>query len=358
MDEKSFQQFLIGAKKAGASDIHIGAGSAPSIRVNGELRPVRMNEFTPSDTEGIASFVLKHARWAGELDDLQDYDCSYSAPGIGRFRVSVFRQRNTVALVLRAIAMEVPNFEALGLPPVLQKIAQEERGLVLITGVTGSGKTSTLAAMVNYINHTSTKHILSIEDPIEYMHKDARSRVTQREIGPDTRSFASALRSALRQDPDVILVGEMRDPETIEIALKAAETGHLVLSTAHTVDAVRTIGRVVGAFPSDAQQNVRNRLAEALKATVSQRLLRRADGRGRVVALEIMINRTGIDDLIRSPERTGEMTDYMVKGRDMYGTQSFDQHLAELMKQGFITMDVAKEAASNPADFERALTFS
>jgi len=251
----------------------------------------------------------------------------------------------------------VPTVDSLGLPPVVKTMAEYERGLVLVTGVTGSGKSSTLAAIVRQINETTRAHILTIEDPIEFLHEDKLSRITQREIGPDTGNFAQALRAALRQDPDVILVGEMRDTETIEIALKAAETGHLVLSTVHTTDAARTIGRLCDAFPADAQEPLRHRLAENLKGTISQRLLPKAQGKGRVVTAEVMVSTDAIREYIVDPERTHEITDYLSKNRDVYGTQSFDQHLSELYKAGSITLDVAKAAASNPSDFERALSF-
>jgi twitching motility protein PilT len=356
MDVATFHQFLSGAVKSGASDIHFKASSAPAIRVNGELRPVRLPALAAQDTLRIAEHILTGARWGGDMNQLREVDTSYAVEGVGRFRASVFRQLGNVAVILRAIPFHVPTLEQLQLPPVVPKICAEDRGLVLVTGVTGSGKTSTLAAMVNHINQTTRKHILTIEDPIEYVHADIHARITQREIGADTTSFSSALRSALRQDPDVILVGEMRDLETIDIALKAAETGHLVLSTAHTQDAARTIGRIIGAYPSEAESTIRGRLAETLKATIAQRLLPRADGRGRALAAEVLVNTITVQELIRNPARTGEITDFLVKGADIYGTQSFDQHLARLAKGGTITFEVAKEAATNASDFERAMT--
>ncbi|MEW5850233.1 MAG: PilT/PilU family type 4a pilus ATPase [Myxococcota bacterium] len=353
MDLATFNQFLGAAVKAGASDIHFKAGTAPAVRVNGELRPVRVPALHAEDTQRIAGHILNAARWRGNMEELREVDTSYALEGTGRFRASVFRQMGNFAAVLRSIPMTTPNFDMLGVPPVLKKIAEEDRGLILVTGVTGSGKTSTLAAFVNEINQRFRKHILTVEDPIEFIHQDAQSRITQREVGPDTPSFATALRAALRQDPDVILVGEMRDLETIDIALKAAETGHLVLSTAHTIDAARTIGRIIGVYPPDAQQGVRNRLAETLRASISQRLLARADGRGRVVAAEILVNTLGISELIREPGRTAEITEHLEKGRDVYGTQSFDQHLAYLFQSAVVTQEVAREASTNPSDFER-----
>ncbi|MBI5497908.1 MAG: PilT/PilU family type 4a pilus ATPase [Deltaproteobacteria bacterium] len=355
MDLATFNQFLGAAVNSGASDIHFKAGVTPAVRVNGELRPVRVPALRPEDTMAIARHILTAARWQGDAQKLQEVDTSYPLENVGRFRASVFRQMGHLAVIMRAIPANVPTFDQLGLPAVVKKIAEEDRGLILVTGVTGSGKTSTLAAFVNHMNQTTRRHILTIEDPVEYIHQDNFARVTQREIGPDTHRFASAQRSALRQDPDVILVGEMRDLETIDIALKAAETGHLVLSTAHTIDASRTIGRIVGAYPSDAQPGVRNRLSETLKATMSQRLLPRADGRGRVVAAEILINTLSVQECIRDADRISEIKDLLEKGHDVYGTQSFDQHLSWLLQQGAVTMEAATEAATNSADFERAV---
>ena len=357
MEQRTFNQLLAAAVKNGASDLHLKAGAPPALRINGALLPVKVPALMPEDTKAVADFILKGSRWKGSLDDLRDWDTSYAVEDVGRFRCNIFRQKGNFALVLRAIPFNVPTVESLGLPPVVKSMAEYERGLILLTGVTGSGKSSTLAAIVRQINETTRAHILTIEDPIEFLHEDKLSRVTQREIGPDTGGFSQALRAALRQDPDVILVGEMRDAETIEIALKAAETGHLVLSTVHTTDAAKTIGRICDAFPADAQEAVRHRLAENLKGSISQRLLPKATGKGRVVAAEIMVSTESIKDFIINPDRTHEMADYLAKNRDIYGTQSFDQHLAELYKGGQITLDVAKSAASNPSDFERALSF-
>jgi twitching motility protein PilT len=274
---------------------------------------------------------------------------------VGRFRVNIYRQRNTFAVILRVIPFEVPTLESLGLPPVLREVASEERGLVLITGVTGSGKSSTLAAMINLINQTQRCHILTIEDPIEFMHKNQKASISQREIGLDTPGFNVALRAALRQDPDIILVGEMRDTETIDIALKATETGHLVFSTVHTTDAAKTVGRLISVFPSSEQNMVRIRLAENLKATVSQRLLVRKGGKGRVAALEILRMTKTIEECIKDPLKTHEIKDVIEAGRDTYGTQSFDQHLMELFNGGVIDFETAQSAATNPSDFERAV---
>jgi twitching motility protein PilT len=357
MEQRTFNQLLAAAVKNGASDIHLKAGAPPALRISGSLLPVKVPALMPEDTQAIAQFILTSNRWKGDIHELRDHDTSYAVDDVGRFRVNIFRQKGNCALVLRAIPFNVPTVESLGLPPVVKAMADYERGLVLLTGVTGSGKSSTLAAIVRQINETTRAHILTIEDPIEFLHEDKLSRITQREIGPDTGTFAQALRAALRQDPDVILVGEMRDVETIDIALKASETGHLVLSTVHTTDAAKTIGRLCDAFPADAQEPLRHRLAENLKGTISQRLLPKAQGKGRVVAAEIMVSTEAIKEYITDPERTHEITDYLAKNRDIYGTQSFDQHLSELYRAGAITLDVAKAAASNPSDFERALSF-
>jgi twitching motility protein PilT len=357
MELATFNQFLAAAVKNGASDVHFKVGTAPALRVNGQLLPVKVPALQPEDTARICRHLLSSSRYKGQLEDLQDWDTSYALEGVGRFRANVFRNKGHLGAVMRSIPLTIPDFAKLGLPPVLEKIAQEDRGLVLVTGVTGSGKSSTLAAMVNYINQHYRKHIVTIEDPIEFVHEDRFSRVMQREVGPDTPDFGKALRAAMRQDPDVILVGEMRDAETIEIAIKAAETGHLVLSTVHTQDAYRTINRIIGVFPPEAQTGVRNRLSENIRATISQRLLPHASGKGRVVAAEIMVSTVSVVEFIKDPDRTHEIKDYLEKNSDILGTQSFDMHLVKLMREGQITMEVAKEAASNPSDFERALAF-
>jgi twitching motility protein PilT len=286
------------------------------------------------------------------IDKIRDYDCSWGAPGVGRFRVNIFRQRGTMGIVMRVIPIEIPTLEEMNLPAVLSKIADNHRGMVLVTGVTGSGKSTTLAAMLNHINETRSQHILTLEDPIEFLHKDKKSSLTQREIGTDTESFGVGLRAALREDPDTVLVGEMRDTETIDIALKAAETGHLLFSTLHTQNAVKTISRIIAVFPPEEQEMVRVRLAESIIAVISQRLLPRKDGNGRVAAVEVMLATSTIRDLILEPERTDEIADLIAEGREQYGSQTFDQHLADLVKEDRVSFEVAKAAASNPSDFE------
>ena len=340
------------AIQRGASDIHIKAGDFIRARVNGELTPLTQQRLSPEQVEQICKQLIPHQKDRDLLDEMQDYDCSWGAPGIGRFRVNILRQRGTLMVVMRVIPIEVPTFEQLKLPPVLAQVAQAERGMVLVTGVTGSGKSSTLAAMINFINQNRKKHILTLENPIEFLHRDLHSSITQREVGMDTDTFESGLRAALREDPDVILIGEMRDTTTIDTAMKAAETGHLVFSTLHTTNAVQTISRVIAVFPPHEQGMVRVRLAENLVAVVSQRLLPKKDGKGRVVAAEIMIVTATIQDAILDKEKTHEIFDLMAEGKEQYGSQTFDQHLMDLVHSDAVAFETAKMAASNPSDFE------
>jgi twitching motility protein PilT len=336
----------------GASDLHIKAGDVFRARIDGRLVPLTKQRLTPDQTKAIALMLIPSEEDRARIDRLRDYDCSWGAPGIGRFRVNILRQRSSFMIVMRSIPFDVPTFEALGLPPILGQIAAADRGMVLVTGVAGSGKSSTMAAMVQHINQTQHKHILTLENPIEFLHRDLNSSVTQREVGTDTDDFRHGLRSALRQDPDVVLIGEMRDAETIDTALKAAETGHLLISTLHTPDTVTTIARLVAMFPPEEQDVARLRLADALHAVVSQRLLPRADGRGRVAAVEIMIVLPAARDIIRDPSRLGELRDYIRDGREQHGMQTFDQHLMELLAEGIVNYETAAAASSNPADFE------
>jgi twitching motility protein PilT len=347
-----------------ASDLHISVGSGFRMRIQGKLIPVPDGgPLTPSDILSIAAGILLAGRKCSKehlaqmVEGLTDYDCSYSVPSLGRFRVNIASQRRSLSLVLRHIPYVLPTIEGLGLPAVLGDIAMAERGLVLVTGVTGSGKSTTLAAMINLVNKSKNCKIVTIEDPIEFLYRDEKCSITQRECGSDTESFAKALRAALRQDPDVILVGEMRDKETIDIALKAAETGHLVLSTVHTTDAPKSISRILSVFDPSEQASARLRLSENLQAIISQRLLRRADGSGRVVACEIMRQTKSTQECIGDPAKTAMMKEFIEKGRDIYGMQTFDQHLTDLYKQGIIDLDTAKAAATSPADFERNLHF-
>ncbi len=352
---KVFNQLLSAGMKNNASDLHFKTGSPPLFRINGEIREVKAPKLRAEDMEQIVLHLLQRQDLKTQIDEIQDYDTSYNLEGVGRFRVNIYRQKGQLASIMRLIPLQIPDFEQLGLPSVVRQIASKERGMILVTGVTGSGKSSTLASMIDFINRNKRKHILTIEDPIEFMHQDQKSTVSQREIGLDTKTFVGSLRQALRQDPDVLLVGEMRDLETVDIALKAAETGHLVFSTVHTTDAARTINRVVGMFPSEEQDLVRLRLVEALQAIISQRLLPRKDGKGRALAVEVMVTTMSIAECIKDAEKTSQMTEHIEKGADQYGMQSFDQSLTNLYKSGQLALEVAKSAASNPADFERAL---
>ena len=346
------EKIIKAAVDRGASDIHIKAGDVFRARINGELVALTKQKLSPEQTRTIALHLMNNEDDRARIDKILDYDCSWSAPGIGRFRVNLMRQRGSFGIVMRVIPWEIPTFEKLALPPVLAQIAETERGMVLVTGVTGSGKSSTLAALINYINGRENRHILTLENPIEFLHHDRQSSISQREIGSDTSDFKMGLRAALRQDPDVIMVGEMRDAETVDTAMKAAETGHLLMSTLHTPDAHSTILRIMAMFPPDEQEVIRIRLAESLHAVVSQRLLPRRSGNGRVVAVEVMINTPAIKDLILDGSRIGEVKDFIAEGRDQYGMQTFDQCLADLVANGEVTFDVAKAAASNPSDFE------
>jgi twitching motility protein PilT len=360
----AFRAVLQKAIQLGASDVHVSAGGPFRMRLRGQVVPVTGTpNLEPGDTAAIAGAILLDSKHAtpqtvdAMVRSLTDLDCSYSMSGSGRFRVNLCSQRGSIAATLRNIPINLPDIAGLNLPPVLQTLAEEDRGLILVTGVTGSGKSSTLAAMLSHINKTKPVKAITIEDPIEFLYKDDRAIMIQRELGGDTDSFARALRAALRQDPDIIMVGEMRDMETVDIALKAAETGHLVFSTVHTSDAVKTISRLVSVFPAEEQPAVRMRLAETLRGVISQRLLPRKDGQGRVPAVEVMRNTPAVADLIMDASRTGDIKDLIVEGRSQYGMQTFDQHLMDLYKGDLITAEVAKAAATSPADFARNLEF-
>ena len=337
--------------KARGSDIHIKTGLPPIVRIDGKLHPVpNAPRLTPDAVSSMAAAIMNE-RQKKQFEENYEVDLSYGVPGLGRFRVSVFSQRGTVAMVFRAISMGVPSFDALNLPPVMKKIAMEERGLILVTGTTGCGKSTTLAAMVDYINEYRTCNIITIEDPVEYLHRDRKSIISQREVGFDTLSFAGALKGALRQDPDVILVGEMRDHETIETALTAAETGHLVMSTLHTLDAAETVNRVISVFPPYHQRQVRTQLSGVIKAVISQRLVPRADGKGRVPAVEIMIGTARIRECIDDELKTKQIPEAITQGVVAYGMQSFDQSLMQLYSKKLITYEEALRQCSNPDDF-------
>ena len=339
------------ATSHGASDLHIKAGAFAYMRIGGELRPVvDTPPLTQEDTLDMA-FSMMSNRQKQRFKEISEVDIAYGLSGVGRFRANIFQQRGTVGIVLRVIPDNSKSTANLGLPPVIDKIADESRGLILVTGSTGSGKSTTLAAMIDRINATRSGHIVTIEDPIEFLHRDKRSFVTQREVDVDTRSFAEALRGALRQDPDVILVGEMRDLETIGTALTAAETGHLVLSTLHTLDATETITRVVSSFPAHQQRSVRLQLAGILKAVISMRLVRAARGRGRVPAVEIMVSTGLIRDYIINEEKTYLIREAIAAGTSQYGMQTFDQSLFHLFQSGMISIEEALRNASNADEF-------
>src|SRR5215468_2449692 len=339
------------AVENGASDLHLKVGSFPMMRVRGALASAGDKRLDHEDVVAMSAAVMSTAQ-RQKFKESQEVDLAYSVPGLGRFRCNIFQQRGTVGLVLRVIPMQIRSAAELGLPPVLTTIAEEERGLVLVTGTTGSGKSTTLAALIDHINQTRAAHVMTVEDPIEFLHRDCKSMVNQREVSVDTRSFAQALRSALRQDPDVILVGEMRDFETIETGLLAAETGHLVFSTLHTLDATETINRMIAVFPPHQQKQVRLQLASVLKAVVSQRLMPRLDGTGRAPAVEVMISTPFIRDCIVDKEKTHLIPGAIGAGTSQYGMQTFDQSIFSLFEQGLVSYDEALRWASNVDEFK------
>lgn len=357
MDKNSFHKLLAFGVDRGVSDIHFEAGYPPHYRLNGELLgAIRVPPLTSKDTEMIATMILGD-RKVEFYKPFGEIDISYSLSGMGRFRASIFRQRGSVGIVMRLISFDVKSMEDLGLPPVVAEIADTRRGLVLVTGATGNGKSTTIASIIRYINETRHAHIITVEDPLEYLFEPGKCMIIQREVGSDTESFNDALTAALRQDPDVIMVGEIRDVATAATCLKAAETGHLVISAIHTPDSVSTVQRFIGMFPPEAQDITRDRLGDSLQAIISLRLLAGKDNRGRIPAIEIMrVTRT-----IRECIRTGRLTDIpdlVAKGRDLYSMQLFDQHLVELTQAGLISVEAAIYASSNPDEFERALNFA
>jgi twitching motility protein PilT len=344
-------QILLEALNVNASDVHIKVGLPPVLRVNGALRLMR--DVKPFDQNQVSKMAL------GIMNEWQkdrfiknkEVDMGYEIYGMGRFRINIFQQRGKIRIALRIVPYKVQSLSELNLPQVIEKIAMESRGLVLVTGTTGSGKSTTLASMIDVINSRRLCHILTIEDPIEFVHEDRKAVIDQREVGSDTSNFADALRSALRQDPDVILVGEMRDFETIETALTAAETGHLVMSTLHTVDATETINRIISAFPPYHQRQVRLQLAAIVKGIIAQRLVPKADSLGRVPAVEVMVSTARTRECMVEKDKTAEIKDAITKGFTTYGMQTFDQSLMSLLKRGLITYDEALRQSSNPDDF-------
>lgn len=339
------------ALRGGASDIHLKSGLPPMFRINGQLVPLKDGaRISPEETSRMA-VTMMNAYQRERFKQLNELDLAYGVPGLGRFRVNVFQQRGTVGIVLRVIPFKVKSLDELGLPPILKTIAMEERGLILVTGTTGSGKSTTLAAMIDHINTHKTCHVMTVEDPIEFLIRDKRSVINQREVGVDTLSFSQALKSALRQDPDVILVGEMRDLETIETALLASETGHLVLSTLHTLDTTETVSRIVSVFPPHQQRQVRLQLGAVLKAVICQRLVPTMDGKARAPALEIMRNTPRIREMVEDKDRTREIEGAIAEGHVAYGMQTFDQALMMLYTAGVISYEEAMRQATNPSNF-------
>ena len=345
-------EILQAAVKNQASDVILKDGLAPMLRIHGELRPLAgAAPLTGEELQNAASTVLFDERKRAKFDLERQADLAFDMPGLGRFRINVYRQRSKLGIVLRTIPTHMRSFEDLNLPPVIERLAAEKRGLILVTGPTGSGKTTTIASMIDHMNRNHSRHVVTIEDPIEYVHRDQLSVVSQREVGNDTEDFPSALRAALRQNPDVIMVGEMRDLETIDTAIMAAETGHLVLSTLHTVDAPETITRIVAAFPEDRREQVRIVLANVLRGVLSQRLIRNAGRTGMVPALEVLVGSTRVREAI-DKNRTRELHEVMLQGGATYGMQTFDQSLLELLREGKINHDEALLHCSNAADFE------
>lgn len=344
MEESALHALLKKGQQYSASDILLKVGQPPAFRVGGTLHYLQGETLKPAQTKDLGRIVLANSPYKGTLEDLQQYDTAYSVPGVGRYRVNVYRQRGTFALALRAIPLIIPTFEELGIPPVVRKLAELERGMVLICGAAGNGKSSTLAAMIGHLNKTRRAHIVTIEDPIEFIHQDGTCLISQREVGIDTSDFATALRAALRQSPDTILVGEIRDEETMDIGLKAAETGHLLLSTLHTPDVSRTIGRILALVGDREAQETRERLADNLKGIVAQRLLPKSDGSGLILAAEILIVTGTARETIRRPEGNVPLKDIMERGRHPYGMQTFEMHLRELVKQGLVDVETARHA--------------
>lgn len=352
MDKIGLDEILKMAMKKGASDVHLKAGLMPVIRRHGILRPLAgdLAQLSGEDIDAMANKIMD-ARTKDTFERMHEVDFGYGISGLGRFRINAFKQRGTTRMVIRNIPHNIPSFQELNLPLVVEEISSYERGLVLVTGVTGSGKSSTLAAIIDHINRTKNKHILTIEDPIEFLIRDRKSIITQRELGIDAIGYSNALRAALRQDPDVILIGEMRDKESIEIALLAAETGHLVLSSLHTLDARETVNRIIGAFEANHQHQVRLQLAGVLKAVISQRLARKKDKSGFVPAVEIMINNARVREMIEDRDKTKNIIVAIEEGMVPWGMQSFDQSLLRLLGSDIITFEEALALSSNPEDF-------
>ena len=338
------EKIIKAAVERGASDLHIKAGDVFRARINGKLVALTKQRLTPDQTRAIAMKLISSDEDRSRIERLRDFDCSWGMPGVGRFRVNVLRQRSSFMIVMRVIPFTVPTIESLRLPDTLEKVAESERGLVLVTGVSGGGKSSTVAAMVHHINRTQHKHVVTIENPIEFLHRDLSCSITQREVGVDTESLVVGLRAALRQDPDVVVLGEMADAEAIDTAIKAAETGHLVIATMPTADVIATVERVIAAMPAEEREVGRMRFAEALRAIVSQQLLPEKKEKGRVPAVELLIATPAVRDILRDPARTPELRKQMADGRKQHGSQTYQQHVDELVGANLITADTARAA--------------
>jgi twitching motility protein PilT len=338
------EKIIKAAVERGASDLHIKAGDVFRARINGKLVPLTKQRLTPDQTKSIALKLISSDEDRARIDRLRDFDCSWGMPGVGRFRVNVLRQRSSFMIVMRVIPFTVPTIESLHLPDVLKQVAESERGLVLVSGVSGSGKSSTIAAMVHHINRTLHKHVVTIENPIEFLHRDLSCSITQREVGVDTDSLAVGLRAALRQDPDVVVLGEIADAATIDTALKAAETGRLVIGTLSTPDVVATIERVIGTLPAEEREVGRLRFAESVRAIVSQQLLPMKDDDGRVAAVEVLIATPAARECLKDAERVNQVKRIMTDGRKDLGTQTYEQHLEDLVEAGQITADTKRAA--------------
>ncbi len=342
-NEEFLKQLLAKAVEARASDVHLKPGRPPGARVAGEMVYFRAEKLTPQDSQAAVHHLIARAAPNADLSTLLEFDTSYALRGLGRFRVNVYRQRGSLAAVLRVVPTAIPTLEELGAAAVCSSLAEKSRGLVLVVGAAGQGKSSTLAAMIGHLNRTQALHIVTIEDPIEFLHSDDRSSISQREVGLDTKSFAAALRAALRQDPDVIMLGEIRDEETFEIVLMAAETGHLVFSTLHTPDVFRTVNRMLSLAKGEPRE-VRDRIGDALQGVVAQRLLPRKDGDGLILTSEVMIASGTVRETIKRPEGNPPLKDLIEKGAHPYGMQTFEMHIRQLVQQGLIDKDVARQA--------------
>jgi twitching motility protein PilT len=340
MASAPIERIIKAAVERGASDLHIKAGDLFRARIDGKLVPLTKQRLTPEQTRAIALKLMTTDQDRGRIDELKDYDCSWGMPGVGRFRVNILRQRSSFMIVMRVIPFAVPTLEELGLPEVLGQLTEHRAGLVLVTGITGSGKSSTIAALLHHMNQTQQRHVVTIENPIEFLHRDLSCSMTQREVGVDTESVGIGLRAALRQDPDVIVVGDVRDQDTIDTAMKAAETGHLVISAIPTADVLTTIGQVLSMLPREEREIGRVRFSEALVAIVAQQLLPRADGAGRVAAVEVLIANPAIRDCLKDPARVVEIRDHMAEGQS--GMQTFQQHIEQLAEAGAISAETAR----------------